>query len=455
MNRPFSNRLRRSRERGAVLIYVAVALIGLLAFSALVIDMGVMVVGRRQVQNAADGGALAGATSLAYVQRPADPTDLSDPAYARAKQAAVAVAQSNLAWGQAPRVIEASDVQIIDCPEPIPGLPDKCIRVNAYRNQQGGTGNAPLPTFFARLVGVNEQGARATATAQLYPGTKVSCIKPWAIPDLWYDVHDEFAPIPSPPDLFVTPEDAYELYEWQNANTQDPSRPLLAPDVYVPRGEEAVVNGGLLGPSGYTAEGNFGRFIVLKAGDPHGAIRPGWFYPITLGVGTGGDPYRDCIAGCCGAEVDIASQPAWPVEPGNMIGPTRQGIEALLAKDPAATLSCSDGSCKAENSVCPGSVVCEGGRSPRWVPLPVFNPYTYLTERNNGRFVFHVEEFIGVWIDGLYGSLPSATQTALLAQFPGQSFDNSDVIGRFVPLPATGGDRNGTSTFLRTVVLIR
>ena len=448
-------RLRGSPERGAVLIYVAVALIGLLAVSALAIDMGVMMVGRRQTQNAADAGALAGAISLAYVQRPSDPDNLSDPAYARAKQAAVAVAQSNRAWGQAPRVIEATDVQIIDCPEPIPGLPDKCLRVNAYRNQEGGAGNAPLPTFFARLVGVNEQGARATATAQLIPGTSVSCIKPWAVPDLWYDVHDEFAPVPSPPDVLVTPEDAYELYEWLNQNTQDPRRPLANPDVYVPRGQEALVNGQLLGPSGYTAEGNFGRFIALKAGDPHGAIQPGWFYPITLGVCTGGDCYRDCISGCCGTEVDIGTQPAWPVEPGNMIGPTRQGIAALLAKDPNAQLTCSGGSCAVQNSVCPGSPVCEQGRSPRWVPLPVFNPYTYLTERNNGRFVFHVEEFIGVWIDGLYGTLPGATKTALQSQFPGQTFDNNDVIGRFVPLPASGGDRDGTSTFLRTVVLVR
>ena len=263
-------RSTRVRERGAVLIYVAVALIGLLAFSALVIDLGVMMVGRRQTQNAADGGALAGGISLAYVQRPTDPDNLSDPAYARAKQAAAAVAQANRAWGQAPRVIEETDVQIITCPEPIAGLPDKCIRVNAYRNQEGGTGNAPLPTFFARLVGVNDQGARATATAQLIPGTSVNCVKPWAIPDLWYDVHDEFAPIPSPPDLVATMEDAYELYEWQNQNTQDPSRPLASPDVYVPRGSAPVTipGFGTYGASGYTAGGEPGPVHRPQGGEP-------------------------------------------------------------------------------------------------------------------------------------------------------------------------------------------
>ena len=52
--------------RGAVLVHVAVAIIGLLAFSALTIDYGVMWMSRRQAQNAADAAALAGALSLAF-----------------------------------------------------------------------------------------------------------------------------------------------------------------------------------------------------------------------------------------------------------------------------------------------------------------------------------------------------------------------------------------------------
>ena len=48
-------------DRGAIIIHVAFALLALLAFSAFVVDMGVMWVSRRQAQNAADAGALAGA----------------------------------------------------------------------------------------------------------------------------------------------------------------------------------------------------------------------------------------------------------------------------------------------------------------------------------------------------------------------------------------------------------
>ena len=50
---------RSGNERGAILIHVAIALLGLLAFSAFSIDHGVMMVSRGQAQTAADAGALA------------------------------------------------------------------------------------------------------------------------------------------------------------------------------------------------------------------------------------------------------------------------------------------------------------------------------------------------------------------------------------------------------------
>ena len=55
---------RGKRERGAIIIHVAFALLALLAFSAFVVDMGMMWVSRGQAQNAADAGALAGAVAL-------------------------------------------------------------------------------------------------------------------------------------------------------------------------------------------------------------------------------------------------------------------------------------------------------------------------------------------------------------------------------------------------------
>ena len=59
-----TTRTRLRDDRGAIIIHVAFALLALLAFSAFVVDMGVMWVSRGQAQNAADAGALAGAVAL-------------------------------------------------------------------------------------------------------------------------------------------------------------------------------------------------------------------------------------------------------------------------------------------------------------------------------------------------------------------------------------------------------
>src|SRR6187431_1100496 len=105
-----------NRERGAILVHVALGLVAFMAFSTFVIDYGLFWVSRRQAQNAADAGALAGAISLIY-----DSSDTSTTG--PATLAAVAVAQSNPVWGTAPIVDPAQgDVVILSgtgvCPPP-------------------------------------------------------------------------------------------------------------------------------------------------------------------------------------------------------------------------------------------------------------------------------------------------------------------------------------------------
>src|SRR5688572_26267915 len=153
-------------ERGAVLVHVAIALVGLMAMSTFVIDYGVMWAARRQAQNAADAAALAGAISLAYV-------DFGNQNLAR--QSALDVAVLNNVWGQVPDVTPA-DVTFPICPAGAPGAgTNSCIRVDVFRNQRAG--GSPLPTFFGRLVGVNEQGVRATAMAEALFGNVTDCVK--------------------------------------------------------------------------------------------------------------------------------------------------------------------------------------------------------------------------------------------------------------------------------------
>jgi Putative Flp pilus-assembly TadE/G-like len=55
---------RTNGRRGAVLIYITISLVALLGFIALAIDLGVVMVAKSQIQNAADAAAFAGARTL-------------------------------------------------------------------------------------------------------------------------------------------------------------------------------------------------------------------------------------------------------------------------------------------------------------------------------------------------------------------------------------------------------
>ena len=58
---------------------------------------------------------------------------------------------------------------------------------------------------------------------------------------------------------------------------------------------------------------------------------------------TGGDKYRENIASCNGLPIEIGD--TLTTEPGNMIGPTKQGVEDLIALDPDAAGLQTDGCC--------------------------------------------------------------------------------------------------------------
>ena len=183
-----SNRRRRESARGAVLVHVAVALIGLLAFGALTIDYGVMWTSRRQAQNAADAAALAGALALTYD---------SGTDFDRARLVAKSVGDRNRIFGASPNISQGNggggavtdDISFI-CP---PGETGPCVRVNVYRNQgnvPARTGSPtptdnPLPMFLGSVFNRNQQGVRATATAIVRAGNTTSCMRPFALMDKW------------------------------------------------------------------------------------------------------------------------------------------------------------------------------------------------------------------------------------------------------------------------------
>jgi hypothetical protein len=169
---------RNDAERGAILVHVAFALIALLAFSTFVIDYGVFWLGRRQAQNAADAGALAGAIALAYD----DYTDRTPtgPAQVNAQAAAL----RNGVFGAAPSVQLGTDITFPACPD---DGTDSCIRVDVHRTTARSN---PLPVLAGTFVGLTSQDVVASATAKAAGGNASDCLRPFAVPDLPYTLAD-------------------------------------------------------------------------------------------------------------------------------------------------------------------------------------------------------------------------------------------------------------------------
>ncbi|HEX6791765.1 MAG TPA: pilus assembly protein TadG-related protein [Candidatus Krumholzibacteria bacterium] len=294
-------------NRGSVLIMTAVAIMGLLAFAVLAIDGSMLMTTKNQLQTAADAAALAGASGLVNGSQ--------DEAIARA----IAYASFNQATQdvQKPVIITAADISF---PE------SDVIRVTTHRTVAT---DDPLRTFFMRVLDIgsnNLSDVTAVAAAKAYDVCSSSCIKPWAIPDRFNDANENGAADPGEYDPVTT---------------------------------------------GYSVPGDVGVSVVLKVGTPQDAMAPGQFYPIDLppldcGCGvdpeTGGDQYRWNIANC--NRFTVGPGDRLQLEPGNKVGPTRQGMQELIDADPGAYWSSGDQTVKGSNF----------GLSPRIALVPFFDP---------------------------------------------------------------------------------
>ena len=223
---------------------------------------------------------------------------------------------------------------------------DSCIRVDVYRNQAAGN---PLPTFFGNAVGVTEQGVWATAIAHAGFGNASDCMLPFGIPDKWDDLYDIDAPIDT---AWTYPDDRFD------PGPEDAEGDLIVapavPDVYIAPSSpgapwSATPEGDAVSPNTsfsvlpVAQGGNLGQLLVLKAAGPQMTIAPGFFFPIRLAepdgdggteYGSGGADYRYNIANCNGVPTAIGDYV--PNEPGNMVGPTQQGMQDLFDQDPNA-----------------------------------------------------------------------------------------------------------------------
>ena len=193
--------------------------------------------------------------------------------------------------------------------------------------------NRNVPLFFAKLFGIQSVQISAAATAEI--GTLVGTpgMRPWSVPDM----------------------------HWMH-----------------------------------------GTAVVLKAGDKESpATNPSFYYPIDFPPVNQGDPitgareYENNIVHGTSCTVSIGDE--IQVEPGNMVGPTRQGVDALIAMDPQAAW---DGT-QITNSLYPDMT------SPRIVKIPLYDPdYAPESGRNTilvtGLASFFVTEMQGKNVIGIF-----------------------------------------------------
>jgi Putative Flp pilus-assembly TadE/G-like len=360
--------MKEKRNRGQVLVLVALAIFALLGFAALGIDVGFMYSVRHELQRSADSGALAGASSFTtgdWNDTSMSSTSPRGIAYARAKE-----------FASKDEVVQTTLNPDSEVDVTFPQY-DR-IRVDTSRK---------VDLFFARILGMSNRTITAYAIAEAaVVNQKLPCVKPWGIPYPWKD------------------DDGDKQY--------DPT--------------ETVYN---MCPDGTFAPDNNsfcqGTPMVLKVGTPSGKEdqpnvpslqqEPGHFF--ALDFGSGAKTYEEMIKGGCPDDSIVSVGDSIPLEPGNMVGPTYQGVtsdgDSLVSLDPTSRWDTSTN--------LPTSDKYNGDNwlnSPRVVRIPIYDPRDAIS---NGKTDMVVAALAGFWVEG--------------CEKQGQQ---GTVYGRFIPMSAFG-----------------
>ena len=343
----FRTRLHRD-ERGMSFVFVGAGFMAFMAATTIAIDVGMFMTARSQAQNAADAGALAGAIALAYD----DPDDQS--ASGPAVQNAITAAQLNQVINQ------TVDVDPDDVTFPVGPNGEPRVRVNVFRTSERGN---PVATLIGQAFGLYDVDIAATATAEASLANAMSCVKPFTIPDKWEEYTD-------PP---WTGDSEFQVFGPGGSE-------LSNPDVYVndPENRETY--------TGYNAHRDKGMRLMIRAGIGS-QIQPSFYYSYAMGDFEGGDDYRWNIENCNTTIMGFGEDLL--MEPGSMTGPTNQGVDALIAKDPYAYWDELD-----------NRVVTTMNPSPRVTVIPVYDPMHYEIGKQNGRTAdLRVANYIGFFIE--------------------------------------------------------
>ena len=361
--------LRRD-ERGMSLIMIAGGFMGLFAATTIAIDVGMFMTARAQAQNAADAGALAGATALVFDnyddRSPTGPASLSARNTARENTVMRGVVS-----------VQPSDVTF-----PLgPGGVNNRVRVNVFRTSDRSN---PVATLIGPIFGIDTVNVSTTATAEASNANAMSCVKPFTIPDRW--------------DENTNPEWNKDTSEFQKYDADGNLLPNR--DIYIPADQP--------GYTGYDPVRDKGTLLMIRAGTGNN-VAPSFYWSWAMPGGTGGNWYSENIAGCNGTLMHFGQE--MTQEPGNMVGPTNQGIDALMDMDSNAHWD--------EDT---NSVVSTMSPSPRVFPIPLYNPEIYADGQASGRGIdLRMSNWIGFFLEGRDGNNVYGRITPITGSYDGSA----------------------------------
>lgn len=338
-------------QSGSVVVFSALIMVALAAMATLAVDYGFLQYKRSQLQTAADTAALAGAADLL---RHGDNLDA-------VRSTAVDIGQRNLGdQDSVTSAVTTDDVEFLKGDAPAAEQTPDTVQVTTGRTSDRGN---PVDMFLGPMLGWNTQDLTATASASLFCSDQTKCLKPF-----------------SPPAKFTWDDscDSDKKYKSNGAFDPDSSCELDSVNVL-----------------GYDS-GDLGTQIVLKLGDSHDTVVPGHFQAVDYPAVNRGDPesgaatYRLNISGCTASNNSVvADGDEIQIEPGNMVGPTNQGLADLIATDPGASWDSST------NSVV-GSAYADPMKSPRVALIPFYDPSR---PQNSGRNSVYVYQLGAVFIE--------------------------------------------------------
>jgi hypothetical protein len=281
-----------------------------------------------------------------------------------------------------------------------------------------------LPTFFGRLVGIDDQGVRAAARAMIVPSNASDCVWPLAIPDNW----KEHSGVASAPPTFVKYDPVAGF-------------PTLAADAdeYVPPSPWDAGSGYAL-PTLLTVKFNWPLTVTLaNPAAPLDFTKPtslGLFVPVQIPRKDGG-AFGDNLRSCGNSDEPVTVGDRLSLDAAGTLATALAGAEERIAADPTArwnpTTLRVEASCAAEAAPCATT-------SPRIVVLPAFDLNSYEDARAQGKPPeIKVVNFVAFFITHVTAGTSIEGQ---LTVAPGRAVMGKPMVGYW-------------SAFLRTPILAR